>query len=351
MYTRTTVPHYYTNNEPLTLTRPLQKRGRGGMAAKVDAAMNAISGGVNAVVIADGKDYEAIAAILRGDKTGTLFIHKEQRESGEEEDNSCANTVSISKNLPPPAPATIDNSDTTNSSNSSSTGNSSQDDDPEVKAVAAREGGRALQALSTNERETVLKAIAKSITENRTRILEENAKDVLAAKTCDISPSNEKRLKLTAEKLDVLADGILCLAGQKEPIGSLQSRTELSDGLVLDKLTCPIGVLLIIFESRPDCLPQIAALAIRSGNGLLLKGGKEAQHSCALLHTLIGDAIEAATEGRVSRGCLGLVKSRQDIKKLLSLDAYIDLVIPRGSGSMVKYVQERWCSMRPCTAF
>ena len=210
----------------------------------------------------------------------------------------------------------------------------------EEKAKAAREGGRALQALSSDEREAILRAIAYAISANAEKILQENARDVLLAKTAEITEANEKRLKLTREKLDTLCDGILSISRQEEPIAALQSRVELSEGLVLDKVTCPIGVLLVIFESRPDCLPQIAALAIRSGNGLLLKGGKEAEHSCTYLHKVIGDAIEQASGGRVGRECIGLVKSRQDISNLLALDTYIDLVIPRGSGAMVKHIKE-----------
>jgi gamma-glutamyl phosphate reductase len=110
--------------------------------------------------------------------------------------------------------------------------------------------------------------------------------------------------------------------------------------LVLEKSACPIGVLLIIFESRPDCLPQISALAIRSGNGLLLKGGKEAENSNAFLHKIIADTLETASNGKVSRDSIGLIQNRSDIPSLLKLDNYIDLVIPRGSGALVKFIKE-----------
>ena len=117
-------------------------------------------------------------------------------------------------------------------------------------------------------------------------------------------------------------------------------RTELAEGLILEKTACPIGLLLIIFESRPDCLPQISALAIRSGNALLLKGGKEAEHSNACLHRIIADTIESVSEGRVARDVVGLITSRSDIPSLLKMDEFIDLVIPRGSGSLVKYIKD-----------
>lgn len=109
--------------------------------------------------------------------------------------------------------------------------------------------------------------------------------------------------------------------------------------MILDKISCPIGVLLIIFESRPDCLPQIASLAIRSGNGLILKGGKEADKTNAYLYDLVCQAIVEGSEGKVPASVIGLVKSRDDVNSLLKLDKYIDLVIPRGSNELVSYIQ------------
>ena len=97
--------------------------------------------------------------------------------------------------------------------------------------------------------------------------------------------------------------------------------------------------MLIIFESRPDCLPQIAALAIKSGNGLVLKGGKEAEKSNQLLHKLIVDSIDKVTHGKVTKGVIGLV-SRAEIPSLLKLDSLIDLVIPRGSSALVHYIKQ-----------
>jgi len=147
-----------------------------------------------------------------------------------------------------------------------------------------------------------------------------------------------KRLKLTPEKINVLVAGITAIAEDEPCIGRMLAQTELADGLLLDKLSCSLGVLLIIFESRPDCLPQIAALAIKSGNGLVLKGGKEAEKSNQLLHSIITDSIERVSQGQVDSGVIGLV-SRAEIPSLLKLDGLIDLVIPRGSGELVKYIK------------
>lgn len=114
---------------------------------------------------------------------------------------------------------------------------------------------------------------------------------------------------------------------------------EVADQLILQKVSCPIGVLLIIFESRPDCLPQIAALAVKSGNGLILKGGKEAEKSNQTLHRIISEVVEKHSKGFVSSSAIGLVTSRSDILNLLQLDKYIDLVIPRGSNDLVSYIK------------
>ncbi|WRX23720.1 hypothetical protein QQP08_016207 [Theobroma cacao] len=132
-----------------------------------------------------------------------------------------------------------------------------------------------------------------------------------------------------------LAKSIRVLADMEEPIGRVLKRTELADGLILEKTSCPLGVLLIVFESRPDALVQIASLAIRSGNGLLLKGGKEAKRSNAILHKVITSAIP----NNIGDKLIGLVASREDIPDLLKLDDVIDLVIPRGSNKLVSQIK------------
>ncbi|GLT69048.1 hypothetical protein SLA2020_412300 [Shorea laevis] len=119
-----------------------------------------------------------------------------------------------------------------------------------------------------------------------------------------------------------LANSIRVLANMEDPIGCILKKTEVADGLVLEKTSSPLGVLLIVFESRPDALVQIASLAIRSGNGLLLKGGKEAKQSNAILHKIITGAIPDS----VGKKVIGLVTSREEIPDLLKLDDVIDLV-------------------------
>ncbi|KVH12458.1 Aldehyde dehydrogenase, C-terminal [Cynara cardunculus var. scolymus] len=132
-----------------------------------------------------------------------------------------------------------------------------------------------------------------------------------------------------------LAESVRKLAEMEEPIGHVLKRTELAEGLILEKKTCPLGVLLIVFESRPDALVQIASLAIRSGNGLLLKGGKEAKRSNAILHKVITSALPE----NVGTKLIGLLTSREEIPDLLKLDDVIDLVIPRGSNKLVSQIK------------
>jgi len=167
-----------------------------------------------------------------------------------------------------------------------------------------------------------------------------NKEDLDSAEKGGLNKQMLRRLKLTSQKMDALVDGIRSISEQGEPLGKILSRVGVSDGLVLDKISCPIGVLLIIFESRPDCLPQIAACAIRSGNGLVLKGGSEAEKSNAILYSIVSRAISDASNGEVPGNVIGLVTSRSDIPPLLKQDDVIDLVIPRGSASLVRYIKD-----------
>ena len=142
--------------------------------------------------------------------------------------------------------------------------------------------------------------------------------------TCSgLETQSLKRLKLTPDKLSTLCLGITNIAHEPVCIGKLLEQTELAEGLILDKISCSLGVLLIIFESRPDCLPQIAALAIKSGNGLVLKGGKEAEKSNQLLHSIIIDSIVKISDRQIGPGVIGLV-SRAEIPSLLKLGNFID---------------------------
>lgn len=182
--------------------------------------------------------------------------------------------------------------------------------------------------------------MADLLEENADAIMEANGFDIAAAKGQDMAPTLLARLVLSPKKLGTLAAGLRQIASASDPIGNVLRKTELADGLVLTQKTVPIGVLLIIFESRPDALPQIAALAVRSGNGLLLKGGKEALCTNTFLHRLVAQAIEEGSNSQVDGSLVGFITTRDEISDLLKLDHVIDLVIPRGSGALVKHIQQ-----------
>jgi delta-1-pyrroline-5-carboxylate synthetase len=206
-------------------------------------------------------------------------------------------------------------------------------------AQAARHEARKLQSMPYDVRRNILNAVADAIVARKDEILQANAIDLEAAETNSIDKQLLKRLKLTDDKIATLETGVRQLANMPDALGVVKNKRELAEGLELSLTTVPIGVLLIIFESRPDSFPQIASLALASGNGLILKGGKEAVNSNTCLHTIIGDAVEEGSNGEITRDIVALVTSRGQIKDLLSLDDVIDLVIPRGSNSLVSYIK------------
>ncbi|XP_059628078.1 delta-1-pyrroline-5-carboxylate synthase [Cornus florida] len=266
--------------------------GRGGMTAKVKAAVYAADAGIP-VVITSGYAVGNIIKVLQGERIGTLF-HRDAHKWA------------------PPGEV-----------------------GGREMAVAARESSRRLQAMSPQDRSKILLDIADALEANETLITTENDADVAAAQQAGYENSLISRLALKPEKISSLANSIRVLANMEEPIGHVLRRTEIADGFILEKTSSPLGVLLVIFESRPDALVQIASLAIRSGNGLLLKGGKEAKRSNAILHKVITEAIPE----NVGERLIGLVTSRDEVPDLLKLDDVIDLVIPRGSNKLVSQIK------------
>jgi len=165
-----------------------------------------------------------------------------------------------------------------------------------------------------------------------------NKKDLEAATRDGITGPMFSRLALSRGKLESLATGLHQIANTSfENVGRVIRKTQVSDTLDLVQKTVPIGVLMVIFESRPDALPQVASLAIASANGLLLKGGKEAQRTNEILMKIVHEALG-------SYGCMdaiSMVSGREAVGDLLKMDEYIDLVIPRGSGELVKHIKEQ----------
>ena len=204
-------------------------------------------------------------------------------------------------------------------------------------ARQTRQSARQLAILSTSERNEALEAIASALEAAAPEILVANSADCQAVQDEGISPALYARLKLGKTKLQAAIAGVRDVAKLEDPIGSCQIHRELDEGLILKRVTCPLGVLGIIFEARPEALIQITSLAIKSGNGVILKGGKEATRSCQALVKVIHQALG---QTKVNPFAIQLLTTREEIKQLLELDEYVDLIIPRGSNSFVRYVQD-----------
>jgi glutamate-5-semialdehyde dehydrogenase len=194
-----------------------------------------------------------------------------------------------------------------------------------------------LKLAASSVRTAILKDIAPALRQNAASIFEANKKDLAEAKASGIAEPLYKRLVLNEPKLRDVIAGIEQIAAMEDPVGRVVAETELDEGLVLRKVQTPIGVLAMIYESRPDAGPQIAALAIRSGNAVLLKGGREAAHT----NEAIGEIIRAVLENYGVRDAVQLVSTREEIAELLEMDDLINLVIPRGSNEMVRSIQQR----------
>jgi len=208
-------------------------------------------------------------------------------------------------------------------------------------AKRARRAARGLAVVSSERKNAALLAVAEGIEAARDLILEANRADVLEARATfeenSLSRSLLDRLVLDELKLCAMADGVRAVADLPDPSGRVLSRTLLDDGLVLEKVTCPLGVLLVIFESRPDAVAQIASLALKSGNAAILKGGSESVRSTAALLDVFTKALARVPE--IPGGVLSSVGGRAEADALLALDEYIDLVIPRGGYDLVRHVQ------------
>jgi glutamate-5-semialdehyde dehydrogenase len=210
---------------------------------------------------------------------------------------------------------------------------------PDLTAIAQknRQAAIALANLSITERNLALVAIANALEAAKADIIAANEADCLAAETEGLAKPLRDRLKLGESKLAATIAGVRDVVNLADPLGDRQIYRELDEGLVLQRLTCPLGVLGIIFEARPEALVQIVSLAIKSGNGVILKGGKEANRSCQTLTQIIHQALATTA---VSPDVVQLLTSRAEIRALLGLDRYVDLIIPRGSNEFVRYIQQ-----------
>ncbi|KRX73733.1 putative delta-1-pyrroline-5-carboxylate synthase, partial [Trichinella sp. T6] len=273
------------------------KLGTGGMQSKISWAEWALDHGVVSV-ICNGKSENVIRNVMNGRKIGTLITAVEPEEIPVEE-----------------------------------------------QAVKAREALQLLSTLSNDVRSEIVMKLAE--------LLKEREKDIIAANDVDIDDATKAglenvkiaRLKLTRDKLHNLYEGLLQISNSaKTTLGKLLRRIKVAEDLHLEQVTIPIGLLLVIFESRPDCLPQISSLAIASGNALLLKGGHEALNSNSCLLEIVQEALTSVSprlKDAVTMASISSVNKREDIEDLLQLNQYIDLVIPRGSSALVKKIQQQ----------
>lgn len=204
-------------------------------------------------------------------------------------------------------------------------------------AQRTRSAARSLAAQSTEVRNQALSAIADALEAHRAEIVAANQADCEAAQAEGISSSLYARLKLDEAKLQSAIVGVRDVAKLADPIGQVQIHRELDQGLILKRVSCPLGVLGVIFEARPDAVMQISSLAIKSGNGVILKGGKEAVRSCEALVKAIHQGL---AQTPINPNVVQLLTTREETLGLLKLDAYVDLIIPRGSNSFVRFVQE-----------
>ncbi|NJK35207.1 MAG: glutamate-5-semialdehyde dehydrogenase [Oscillatoriales cyanobacterium SM2_2_1] len=201
-----------------------------------------------------------------------------------------------------------------------------------------RVAAKLLARLEATARNNALEAIAQAIETHVEEILAANAVDVTEAIAQALPTALVRRLKLDRHKVRDMAAGVRDVARLIDPIGVRHVRRRLAEDLVLERVTCPLGVLGVIFESRPDAVPQIVSLAVKSGNGVLLKGGTEALHSCTVLVEVIQSALMATV---VPPAMVQLLTTRAEITELLGMEGNIDLIIPRGSNQFVRFIQER----------
>ncbi|MFN9569702.1 MAG: glutamate-5-semialdehyde dehydrogenase [Cyanobacteriota bacterium] len=205
------------------------------------------------------------------------------------------------------------------------------------RAARVRRSAMALAQRNDGERRAAVQAMADALDRSREAILLANRADLEAAETDGLAPALVARLKLDAAKLAAAIEGVRQVADLADPLGRRQLHTELDEGLVLERITVPLGVLGVIFEARPDAVMQIASLAIRSGNGALLKGGREAARSCQAILEALKEGLAGSS---VDPSCLELLTSREESLALLKLEGLVDLIIPRGSNALVRYIQD-----------
>ena len=205
--------------------------------------------------------------------------------------------------------------------------------DKEAEFRNVRSAAVKLASLSDEERSAMLLKMAAAFEKNKERIFRANREDIGKAEKEGISDALLHRLVLDESKLASAIEGVKSVAAQKCPVHEIKEKRLLDEGLVLEKVTFPLGVIGMVFEARPDALIQIVSLAIKSANGIILKGGKEASSTNSTLYEIIRESLDGA-------GFMMLLSSHSDVDAMLKMEGYIDLIIPRGSNKFVRYCMD-----------
>ena len=205
----------------------------------------------------------------------------------------------------------------------------------------AKAASKALICTNEKIRNSALENIASALIKNKDYIISQNEEDLKQAKILlgngEITQSIYDRLKLSDAKFDDMVSGVYDVKKLPDPIGQTLWANKLDEGLELYRISCPIGVIGVIFEARPDVIVQISSLAIKSANAVILKGGKEAFLTNSALFKIITEALKEIKE--FPQNAINLVESREDVNKMLSCDKYIDLLIPRGGNKLVQFIK------------
>ena len=208
-------------------------------------------------------------------------------------------------------------------------------------AQNAKLASYSLASLDTLTKNNALEAVANNIEQNKDIILKENEKDLKEAQKLlesgEINKSTYNRLKLDENKMRDMVQGIRDVKHLEDPVNKKLWAMGMDTGLDLYRVSCPIGVIGVIFEARPDVIPQICSLAIKSANAVILKGGKEAYNTNVILTKLIKEAVSQS--GNFPENAINLIFSREEVSQMLSMDKYIDLIIPRGGNALVQYIK------------
>jgi glutamate-5-semialdehyde dehydrogenase len=204
-------------------------------------------------------------------------------------------------------------------------------------AKQAKEASIHLAAIKSEVKNRALADISRALMQKKADIISANRHDMERSRRENLAAPLLKRLRFDDDKIKEACEGLESLVGLADPVGMTSSAMELDNGLELYKVSCPIGVIGVVFESRPDALVQISSLCLKSGNAVLLKGGSEAAETNRVLADIINTA---GTRAGIPAGWLALLETRTDVAEMLKMDEQIDLIVPRGSNAFVQYIMD-----------